>query len=223
MANFVFRVSREVMAKFCQIPDLCWKVWSIQNFRFSKSIKFLTAVTRKSLTIWSRLMDHQKSERVAYQFGIRDFRSFGQSKAQKLSSVQPLFCLGTEFSSDVDRQNPVTSKPFAGWCWISNRSKAGRVAHLFSIQLQERIPSELPQILFFFRRCNLSRIQFQQLHSCPKILTHKPPIVWGWANDRWKPGKVIFHFVVQLMVGFCIEQSRCHFSLLLLLIEVKLL
>jgi hypothetical protein len=59
-------------------------------------------------------MDHQKSERVAYQFGIRDFRSFGQSKAQKLSSVQPLFCLGTEFSSDVDRQNPVTSKPFAG-------------------------------------------------------------------------------------------------------------
>jgi hypothetical protein len=48
-------------------------------------------------------MDHQKDERVAYQFGIRDFQNFGQSEAQKLSSVLLLFCPEAEFSSDVDR------------------------------------------------------------------------------------------------------------------------
>jgi hypothetical protein len=48
-------------------------------------------------------MDHRKAERVGYQFGIQDFRSFNQSEAQRLSSVQPLFCPEAEFSSDVDR------------------------------------------------------------------------------------------------------------------------
>jgi hypothetical protein len=47
-------------------------------------------------------MDHRKAERVFYYNGIRDFRSFGESETQKLSSVQPMFCLETEFSSDVD-------------------------------------------------------------------------------------------------------------------------
>jgi hypothetical protein len=58
-------------------------------------------------------MDHQKSERVAYRNGIRNFRNYDQSKAQKFSSIQPLFCPETEFSSEVDLQNSVTSKPFA--------------------------------------------------------------------------------------------------------------
>jgi hypothetical protein len=59
-------------------------------------------------------MDHWKTERVFYRNGIQNFRSFGQSEAQKFSSVQPLFYLGIEFSSEVDLQNSVTSKPFVG-------------------------------------------------------------------------------------------------------------
>jgi hypothetical protein len=37
-------------------------------------------------------MDHRKSERVDYRNGIQDFQSFGQSQAQRFSSVQLLFC-----------------------------------------------------------------------------------------------------------------------------------
>jgi hypothetical protein len=59
-------------------------------------------------------MDHQKDERFAYRNDIHCFQSFGQSEAQKVRSVQPLFCPETEFSSDVDRQNSVTSKPLVG-------------------------------------------------------------------------------------------------------------
>jgi hypothetical protein len=40
-------------------------------------VEFLTAVTRKSLIIWSRLMDHRKAERVVCQNGIQDFHRFG--------------------------------------------------------------------------------------------------------------------------------------------------
>jgi hypothetical protein len=43
-------------------------------------VELPTAVTRKSLTIWSRLMDHRKAETAGYQNGIWDFQSFGQSK-----------------------------------------------------------------------------------------------------------------------------------------------
>jgi hypothetical protein len=59
-------------------------------------------------------MDHQKAERVAYLNGIKDFQSFGQSKTQKLSSVQPFLCTETEFSSEVILQNSITPKPFSG-------------------------------------------------------------------------------------------------------------
>jgi hypothetical protein len=48
-------------------------------------------------------MYHWKAESVAYQFGIRDIRSFGQSETQRLSSVRPLLCPEVEFGSDVDR------------------------------------------------------------------------------------------------------------------------
>jgi hypothetical protein len=44
-----------------------------------------TTVTRKSPAVWGRIMDHQKYERVTYQNGIRDFRSFDQSETRKLS------------------------------------------------------------------------------------------------------------------------------------------
>jgi flagellar assembly factor FliW len=71
-------------------------------------------VTHKSLTVWGHIMHHQKAEKIAYHNGIRDFQSFGQFEIQKLSSVQPLFCLETEISSEVDLQNSVTSKPFGG-------------------------------------------------------------------------------------------------------------
>jgi hypothetical protein len=59
-------------------------------------------------------MNHQKAERVVYRNDIRDFQSFSQSETQKLSSVQPLFCPETEFSSEVDLQNSVTFKTFVG-------------------------------------------------------------------------------------------------------------
>jgi hypothetical protein len=50
----------------------------------------------------------------------------------------------------------------------------------------------------------------------------KPSIICGCVNGHLKLGKVIFIFGVQLWVRFCIEQSRCNFSVLLLLIEAKL-
>jgi hypothetical protein len=36
-------------------------------------VEFSTAVTHKSLTVWSHLIDHWKAERIVYQNGIRDF------------------------------------------------------------------------------------------------------------------------------------------------------
>jgi hypothetical protein len=65
-------------------------------------------------------MDHEKAKSVAYQNSIRDIQSIGQSGFQKLRSVQPLFHPKTEFSSDVDHQNFVTSKPLSGHSRISN-------------------------------------------------------------------------------------------------------
>jgi hypothetical protein len=77
-------------------------VQSAQISDSARPVGFPTVVTRKSPTIGNRDMDHQKSERVAYRNGIQNFWNFGQSKAQKFSSVQPLFCPETEFNSEVD-------------------------------------------------------------------------------------------------------------------------
>jgi hypothetical protein len=77
-------------------------------------------VTHKLPTDWSRFIDHRKAERVTYRNGIRDFENFGHSENQKLSSVQPLFYVKPEFSSDVDSQNSVTSKPLSGQKCMSN-------------------------------------------------------------------------------------------------------
>jgi hypothetical protein len=54
-----------------------------------------------------------------------------------------------------------------------------------------------------------------------KIITPRPSTVSGRVNDRCKPGRVIFDFGVELRDEFRVEQSRCHFSLMLLLIKVK--
>jgi hypothetical protein len=73
------------------------------NFLIQQPDEFLTVVTHKSLTVWSRFMDHRKAERVAYKNSIQDIQGFGQSEAQKLGSVPLLFCQETEFGSDIDR------------------------------------------------------------------------------------------------------------------------
>jgi hypothetical protein len=65
-------------------------------------------------------MVHRKAERVSYQFVIQDFWSFGQSEAHKLNSIQPLFCPETEFSSDIDHQNSITSKPLSEQSHMGN-------------------------------------------------------------------------------------------------------
>jgi hypothetical protein len=43
-------------------------------------VDFLTTITRKSLAVWSRLIDHRKAERVVYRNGIWDFRSLSQTE-----------------------------------------------------------------------------------------------------------------------------------------------
>jgi hypothetical protein len=52
------------------------------DFLIQQTGQVPTVVTCKSLIVWSHFMDHRKSERVAYQFGIRDFQSFSQSETQ---------------------------------------------------------------------------------------------------------------------------------------------
>jgi hypothetical protein len=110
-------------------PDSC----------FSRPIEFLRVITCKLPTNWSRIMDRRKDERVSYHNGIRDIWSFSQSEAQKLGSVQPLFCPKLEFSSEVGFRMSVTSKPFSGQSCMSNGYKAWRVAHGFGVQLRDRI------------------------------------------------------------------------------------
>jgi hypothetical protein len=50
---------------------------------FQHLVEFPTAITRKSLTGWSHLMDQPEAERVAFQNGIQDFWSFGQYESGK--------------------------------------------------------------------------------------------------------------------------------------------
>jgi hypothetical protein len=65
-------------------------------------------------------MDHRKVERVGYHNGMQSFQSFCQSEAQKLRSALSMFCPDTEFSSDVGRQNSVTSKQLSERSRMSN-------------------------------------------------------------------------------------------------------
>jgi hypothetical protein len=95
-------------------------------------------------------MDNRKVERVAYRNGIRDFRSFSQSETKKLSFFSPAILSSTDFSCVVNAQNYVSFKPLVGWDCMSIQWKVRRVVHAFGIQLKGRIPSEQPQMLFFF-------------------------------------------------------------------------
>jgi hypothetical protein len=59
--------------------EISSKTWFIHEgaicpeMLIQQPVEFLTAVTRKSLTVWSCLVDHRKAERVVYWNGIRDF------------------------------------------------------------------------------------------------------------------------------------------------------
>jgi hypothetical protein len=70
------------MAKFCQKLFYTGR-YDLPEMLFQRLAEFPTAVTRESLTGWSRLMDHRKAERVPFQNGIRNFRSFSQSETRK--------------------------------------------------------------------------------------------------------------------------------------------
>jgi hypothetical protein len=65
-------------------------------------------------------MDHRKSERVGYRNGIWSFWSFSQSEAQKLDLDQLQFCQEMKLSSDVGRQNSVTTKLLSERSHMSN-------------------------------------------------------------------------------------------------------
>jgi hypothetical protein len=58
--------------------------YDLPEMRTQQPVDIPTAITHKLLTVWSRLMDHRKDERVVFQKGIWDFRSFGLSKTGKL-------------------------------------------------------------------------------------------------------------------------------------------
>jgi hypothetical protein len=94
-------------------------------------------------------MDHQKSKRVSYQFGIQDFRSFSQSEVQKLNSNRLRFGPETKFSSSVGPLNSVTPKPLCEQSHMSNGKKARRVAQLCGVQLWDRILWEQFRSCFF--------------------------------------------------------------------------
>jgi hypothetical protein len=52
--------------------------YDLPEMLIQQLVGFLTTITDKSLTVWSRLTDHQKGKRVVHQNGIQDFQSFGQ-------------------------------------------------------------------------------------------------------------------------------------------------
>jgi hypothetical protein len=76
MAFFIYKVSREVMAKFCQNTNLCRKVKSVQISPIQQPDQVWMALTHKSLTVWRPMMSHRKPERVTYRLAIRQFGSF---------------------------------------------------------------------------------------------------------------------------------------------------
>jgi hypothetical protein len=76
MTFFVYKVSGEVMVKFCQNPDLYRKVKSAQISPIQPPGHSLIAVTLKPLTIWSREMNHRKEETATYGDGIWQSGSF---------------------------------------------------------------------------------------------------------------------------------------------------
>jgi hypothetical protein len=121
--------------KFCQNLTYTGR-YDLPEMLIEQPIDIPTAVTHKSLTVWSRLMDHEKVERVVFENGIQDIQSFGLSETGKLKIRSTTVLSRNSFSSFVDAQNSVTSKPLVRWGCISNQWKPKRVLFDFGIQLQ---------------------------------------------------------------------------------------
>jgi hypothetical protein len=73
----MYEVSGELMAIFFPKNMFYARKYDLPEMLIQRPIEFPTAVTHKSLTVWSHLIDHQKAERVAVRNGIWGFRSFG--------------------------------------------------------------------------------------------------------------------------------------------------
>jgi hypothetical protein len=86
------------MTKFCQNLDLCRKVKSVQISPIQQPNQVSMALTRKSQTVSSRMMNHQKAERVTYWLGIRQFGSFRFASASEFCFFQLLYC-SVQFSA----------------------------------------------------------------------------------------------------------------------------
>jgi hypothetical protein len=57
-------------------------MYDLPKMLFQPPVEIPTAVARKSLTDWSRLMDYQKPKRVAFQNGTQDIWSFSQYESR---------------------------------------------------------------------------------------------------------------------------------------------
>jgi hypothetical protein len=64
MTTLVYKVSKEVMVKFWQNPDLCQKVKSTQISQIQQPGHSPIAVTRNPLIVSSHGVNHQKAEIV---------------------------------------------------------------------------------------------------------------------------------------------------------------
>jgi hypothetical protein len=63
-AFFIYKVFVDVAVKFCQNPDLCRKVKSVQISQIQQPDQVSMALTRMSLTVWSHKMNHRMAERL---------------------------------------------------------------------------------------------------------------------------------------------------------------
>jgi hypothetical protein len=131
---FVYKVSGDVMAKFHQKTVLYRKVWSTRN---ADSATGRVSDCRNS-QITNRFdpfdgpLERWESCRPKQYSGLPEFRPIWDRKL-KICSAAVLS--RSEFSSDIDRWNSVTSKPLSRQSRMRNGWKAGRVADVFGVQL----------------------------------------------------------------------------------------
>jgi hypothetical protein len=156
---FIYEVSEEVMAKFCQKPILHRKVWSarnadsttgrVSNCRGSQITHRVEPFDGPSES-WESCRLKQYSEHPEIQ-PIWD---------RKLKICSAAVLSRTEFSSDIDRQNSVTSKPFNRQSRMSNGWKTGRVAQVFGVQLWNKFPRGRSFLPFTYCCSLLYRIMY---------------------------------------------------------------
>jgi hypothetical protein len=169
------------------------------------------------------MSNHQKDEFVGDIFCIRMFwGDHGKNSPKTWSIPEGTICPEMLIPKPVEFLTAVTRESLTIWSRLRDHRKSGRVFQLFGIQLRGRIPSEPPQNLIFLRTSNLPRnAVFSKTGRRSKFFTPKPSTIGGCVDDCQKPGRVLFVFGVQLWVEFHVEQSQCHFSLMLLQIEAK--